>query len=81
MVPTLTDAEDLQLRSNEIALSESAATAPEAVGAFAASLLRQNALQERIIRQATHRIAELEAKEALADRQASRPRNWWRWHR
>lgn len=80
MVPTLTDKEDMALRVNELEVTRAVESAPEAVAALAASLMRQNVLQERIIRNATQRIAELEAREALAERPAPR-RAWWRWRR
>lgn len=84
MVPTLTDAEDLQLRGNELALIQSAESAPDAVAALAASLLRQNAMQKRIIQQATGHILELEAREVaqvVADRmKAKRRRDEWLHH-
>jgi hypothetical protein len=78
MVPTLTPQRDLELRGHELELLRAATTAPEAVAALAASLLRQNAMLDSIVRQATHRIAELEAREAVAERRpAPRRVGWW----
>lgn len=75
MVPELTVEADLQLRGREIEIAHAVSKNPEAVADLASSLLRQTVMYESIIRKATHRIAELEMREVLAERAAARP--WW----
>lgn len=86
MVPELEEQEDLDLRRGELGLLEQVHQHPEEVARLAGQLLRQNAMNHRIVQQAAARILELEAQEAAIERQAwvedrLRPRPRWqlRW--
>ena len=74
MVPELTAEADFRLKAQEMELTRVVEHQPEAVASIAGSLLRQTVMYESIIRKATHRIAELEMREALAERKAA---PWW----
>jgi hypothetical protein len=86
MVPQLEEQEDLDLRHGELGLLEQVHRHPEEVARFAGQLLRQNAMNHRIVQQAAARILELEAREAAIEREAwmqarlaPRPRWSFRW--
>jgi len=86
MVPVLQEHEDLDLRRGELGLLEQVHQHPEEVARLAGQLLRQNAMNHRIVQQAAARIIELEAREAAIAREASmrgrlapRPRWAFRW--
>jgi len=76
MVPELTAAQDLRLRAQELEITNTASQNPEAVGHLCAQLLRQSVMYEVILRKATHRIAELEMREALQERQPPKRVGW-----
>ena len=67
MVPQLEEREDLDLRREELGLLEQVHQHPEKVAEMAGQLLRQNALQTSIIRQAAAHILQLEVSKALQD--------------
>jgi hypothetical protein len=67
MVPELSLSEEAKLKANEYELAKAVHESPEAVAALTAGLIRQVAQQQAIIGKATHRIAELEAKQALQE--------------
>lgn len=78
MVPAVTLEQDLELRRAELNLADAATEEPHAVAALAASLLRQNAMQQSIIERAAARIMALELQQELAERPKRRPaRPWW----
>lgn len=68
MIPELSPEADFRLRAQELEISKAVAEHPQAVADLAASLLRQSAMYETMLRKATHRIAELEAREAIGQR-------------
>jgi len=67
MVPQLEEQEDLDLRRGELGLLEQVHRHPEEVARYAGQLLRQNAMNHRIVQQAAARILELEAREAAIE--------------
>lgn len=89
MIPELTAEADFRLRAQEIEITQAVQREPEAVANLAASLLRQSVIYEGMLRKATHRIAELEAREAIGQRgkkpdaeylrmaRQLRPVPWW----
>jgi len=76
MVPELTLSAEAQLLQHVHDVQRHGPENPYATTELACSLLQQNAMQQAIIRQATHRIAELEKAEFL--REVPR-RQWWRY--
>lgn len=89
MIPELTPEADFRLRAQELEITQAVQREPEAVANLAASLLRQSVIYEVMLRKATHRIAELEAREAIGQRGKApeaeylrmarklRPVPWW----
>ena len=76
MVPQLSLSAEAQLLQNVHDVQKHGAKNPHATVELACSLLQQNAIQQALIRQATHRIAELERTQFLAERSSHHP--WWR---
>lgn len=92
MVPELSSETEFRLRAHELEIKEAVHARPGALADLAIALSRHSAVQESIIRKATHRIAELEAREAVGQRDTATdwrevaddiqrelaPRPWWR---
>jgi hypothetical protein len=87
MVPEITAEVDFRLRAQELEIAKAVDENPEGVANLAACLLRQSVIYEGMLRKATHRIAELEAREAVRPGEAAdwrkvakelAPRPWWR---
>ncbi len=88
MVPELTAETEFRLKAHELEIREAVGVRPEALADLTVALSWQAAAQDSIIRKATRRIAELEAREAVAGRrtdadwrkvaQELAPRPWWR---
>jgi hypothetical protein len=72
MVPELTAETEFRLKAHELEIRQAATVRPDALTAPMVALLWQTAAQESIIRKATRRIAELEAREAVTNPRASR---------
>ena len=67
MVPRLEEAQDFDLRRQELGLLEQVHRHPEQVARLAGQLLRQNAMQTAIIQKAAAHILQLEVSKALQD--------------
>lgn len=67
MVPRLTPAEDLKLRTMELDLARAVKVDPQQVAALAGGLARHSAHQSSIIRQAVAYVQELECRLALLE--------------
>ena len=88
MVPELSPEAEFQLQARaRLEVREALSTRPQAVEDLTISLAVQNAMMDSVIRKATRRIAELEAREAVRGGDASEwvktarelaPRPWWR---
>jgi len=88
MVPDLSPETEFHLQARaRMEVREALNSRPQAVEDLTISLAVQNAMMESIIRKATRRIAELEAREAVRDGEATdwhkvarelAPRPWWR---
>ena len=88
MVPELSPEAEFQLQARaRLEVREALNTRPQAVEDLTISLAVQNAMMDSVIRKATRRIAELEAREAVREgdardwRKTARelaPRPWWR---
>jgi hypothetical protein len=88
MVPELTSETEFRLRAHELEIRQAVDTRPAALADLTVALSWQAAAQESIIRKATRRIAELEAREAVGQRETGAdwikvarelaPRPWWR---
>ena len=88
MVPELTPEAEFHLQARaRMEVREALNNRPQAVEDLTISLAVQNALMESIIRKATRRIAELEAREAVRQGETHdwhkvarelAPRPWWR---
>jgi hypothetical protein len=88
MVPELTPEAEFQLQARaRLEVREALSTRPQAVEDLTISLAVQAAMMESVIRKATKRIAELEAREAARGSEATdwhkvarelAPRPWWR---
>jgi len=76
MVPRLTPAEDLKLRTMELDLARAVRTDPQQVAALAGGLARHSAHQSSIIRQALARMQELECRLALLEPPDSSLAEW-----
>lgn len=76
LVPKLSLAAEAQLLQNMHDVQKHGPENPYATAELACSLLQQNAIQQALIRQATHRIAELEKLQFSAE--SSHRRTWWR---
>ena len=76
LVPQLSLSAEAQLLQNVHELQKHGPDNPRATVELACSLLQQNAIQQAIIRQATHRIAELEQAQFLIESSDCLP--WWR---
>lgn len=76
LVPKLSLSAEAQLLQNMHDVQKHGPENPYATAELACSLLQQNAIQQAIIRQATHRIAELERLQFSIE-SPNRPA-WWR---
>lgn len=76
LVPELTLSAEAQLTQNLHDVQKHGVDNPHATVQLACSLLQQNAIQQALIRQAVHRIAELEQLTGLNGVRESR--SWWR---
>jgi hypothetical protein len=87
MVPELTAETEFRLKAHEMEIRKALDSTPVAVADLTVALAWQSAVQESIIRKATHRIAELEAREAIGQKPSEvdwlkvaremKPRPWW----
>ena len=78
MVPEITAEADFRLKAQELELLSAVRKDPEAVARLAANLVRQAHAHEIILRKATHRIAELEAREAVGQRSMAKDQDYLR---
>lgn len=76
LVPKLSLSAEAQLLQNMHDVQKHGPANPRATAELACSLLQQNAIQQALIRQATHRIAELEKSQFLVE--SSNRHTWWR---
>lgn len=82
LVPELPLSTEARLRASELEIHAAIHSEPERVANLAVLLMRQNLLQESIIRNAIRRMSELEAREAAAEdpgrRQGVAYKPWWK---
>lgn len=76
LVPKLSLSAEAQLLQNMHEVQKHGPANPHATADLACSLLQQNAIQQALIRQATHRIAELEKLQFSIESSHRHP--WWR---
>lgn len=78
MNPEISLATQLHLEANLRTIRRDGPQHPEATADYCSQLLRQNVMQQAIIRSATRYILELETAAALASVEQAAPVAWWK---